>query len=208
MGRQGFREAADCFVETVRLVPGDLWDAPALGVWSVRSLVGHASRALLIVEQFAAVAPAAVDIADSADYYRRAFTGEGTNERIAERGRLTGEELGDDPAGAVAALRDRVLAAVDALPDDHPLGTLIGGIRLIDYLPGRTTELVVHTLDLGRAVGVDGPPSAAGAGRRAAPARRARAGVGARRGARAHRNGAALRNRRLLRAGRVGPPSP
>ena len=158
MGRQGFREAAGCFVETVRLVPGDLWDAPALGVWSVRSLVGHASRALLIVEQFAAVEPAAVDIADSADYYRRAFTGEGTNDRIAERGRLTGEELGADPAGAVAALRDRVLAAVDALPDDHPLGTLIGGIRLIDYLPGRTTELVVHTLDLGRAVGVDVRP--------------------------------------------------
>ncbi len=162
MSRQGYREAADFFVETVRLVPGDRWGAPALGVWSVRSLVGHASRALLIVDQFSRVEPASIDIPDSVDYYRRAFVGEGTNERIAERGRQTGEELGADPARAVAELRDRVLARVDALHDNHPLGTLIGGIRLIDYLPGRTTELVVHTLDLAEAIGADvQPPSQA-----------------------------------------------
>ncbi len=153
MSRQGYREAADFFVSTVRLVSPDQWGAPALGVWSVRDLVGHASRALLIVEQFSYVAPPSIDIADSTEYYRRAFVGEGTNERIAERGRQTGEELGADPAQAVAALRDRVLARVDSLPDEHPLGTLIGGIRLIDYLPGRTTELVVHTLDLAEAIG-------------------------------------------------------
>ncbi len=158
MGRQGYREAADFFVETVRRVPNDQWDAPALGVWSVRSLVGHASRALLIVEQFSKVPPASIDIEDSVDYYQRAFTGEGTNERIAERGRQTGEELGPDPARAVADLRDRVLGLVDSLPDDHPLGTLIGGIRLIDYLPGRTTELVVHTLDLASALGIEARP--------------------------------------------------
>ncbi len=158
MGRQGYREAADFFVETVRRIPSDQWDAPALGVWSVRSLVGHAGRALLIVEQFSQATPTAIDIEDSVDYYLRAFTGEGTNERIAERGRQTGEELGPDPARAVAELRDRVLGVVDALPDDHPLGTLIGGIRLIDYLPGRTTELVVHTLDLAAALGVEARP--------------------------------------------------
>ena len=158
MGRQGYREAANFFVETVRRVPNDQWDAPALGAWSVRSLVGHASRALLIVEQFSIVAPASIDIEDSVDYYQRAFTGAGTNERIAERGRQTGEELGPDPAHAVADLRDRVLAVVDSLLDDHPLGTLIGGIKLIDYLPGRTTELVVHTLDLTAALGVEAHP--------------------------------------------------
>ena len=158
MDRQGYREAADFFVETVRRVPNDQWDAPALGVWSVRSLVGHASRALLIVEQFSKVPPASIDIEDSVDYYQRAFTGAGTNERIAERGHQTGEELGPDPARAVADMRDRVLGLVDSLPDDHPLGTLIGGIRLIDYLPGRTTELVVHTLDLAVALGIEARP--------------------------------------------------
>ncbi len=154
MSREGYREGADFFVEVTRLVPDEAWDAPGLGAWSVRSLVGHTSRALLIVEQFSRVAPVRVDIADSVEYYRRAFVGEGTNERIAERGRQTGKELGADPAGAVAELRDRVLARVDALPDDHALGTLIGGMRLVDYLPGRTMELVVHTLDIAEAIGV------------------------------------------------------
>lgn len=42
---------------------------------------------------------------------------------------------------------------VDSLPDDHPVGTPWGEMRLADYLPTRTFELVVHTLDLAAAVG-------------------------------------------------------
>ena len=32
--------------------------------------------------------------------------------------------------------------------DDAVVGTFVGGIRLLDYLPSRVVELVVHTLDL------------------------------------------------------------
>ena len=45
-------------------------------------------------------------------------------------------------------------ALVDSLADDHPVGTPWGEMRLADYLPTRTFELVVHTLDLVGAVGL------------------------------------------------------
>ena len=53
------------------------------------------------------------------------------------------------------------------LLDEHDgtalLTTIAGGMRLQDYLPTRTFELVVHTADLALALGVpiDAPPTAA-----------------------------------------------
>jgi hypothetical protein len=41
-----------------------------------------------------------------------------------------------------------VLPLVAARPDDAPVQTAVGGMRLGDYLPTRVFELVVHTLDL------------------------------------------------------------
>jgi hypothetical protein len=56
-----------------------------------------------------------------------------------------------------------VLALVDSSPDDalvtSPLGTTS---TLIGYLPTRTFELAVHTLDLAGAVGVAVPTTLAG----------------------------------------------
>ncbi|MXZ69596.1 MAG: hypothetical protein F4Z17_11675, partial [Acidimicrobiia bacterium] len=52
---------------------------------------------------------------------------------------------------------DSVFCLVDALPDDHPVATPVGEMRLADYLPTRTFELVVHTLDLAGEVGEDNP---------------------------------------------------
>ena len=36
---------------------------------------------------------------------------------------------------------------LEELSDDHIMGTLTGGMRLIDYLPTRTFELIIHTMD-------------------------------------------------------------
>ena len=70
--------------------------------------------------------------------------------------------LGDDPAGAVRLLLDAVtddLARADARP---VITTYAGGMRLRDYLPTRTFELVVHGLDIAAAVPVRWtPPPAA-----------------------------------------------
>ena len=59
-------------------------------------------------------------------------------------GRRTGPASRDGPVGPGR----RVLARVEATPDDAVLGTFVGGITLVDYLPSRVVELVVHTLDL------------------------------------------------------------
>ena len=90
------------------------------------------------------------------DYYA-AFrtTAAGEDGAIAERGKEAGRLLGDDLAGAVAALAARVLERVDGAPDDAPVATPAGTMRLIDYLPSRVFELTVHRLDICRAVGFD-----------------------------------------------------
>ena len=55
---QEFATAAACLVATVHQIqPGD-WDKPGLGEWTVRDLVGHASRALSTVEQYLGHEPA------------------------------------------------------------------------------------------------------------------------------------------------------
>ena len=59
-----FTEGAAWFVTTVGRV-GDRWTRPGLGDWDVRALVGHTSRALLTVEEYAA-RPATDVVATSA----------------------------------------------------------------------------------------------------------------------------------------------
>ena len=144
MSRQAFDQAVTFFVDTVSRIPADQWDAPGLGVWDVRSLVGHTTRALLTVEQYAAVGADRV--------------GFGTAGDIAERGRAAGQALGDDPAAAVREIAERVVSLVASLPDDHPLKTPAGELPLTSYLPSRVLELTLHAMDLAGAIGATVEP--------------------------------------------------
>ena len=163
---EDFGASARAFVEVVgRLAPDDL-TLPGLGVWDVRALVGHTSRALSTVETYLAVGRQPVEIAEPVDYFLAALGAPaGTPQRaerdaaIAERGRQAGAELGDDPATAVAELAERVVGLVGRTPPDAPVATPAGTMRLSAYLPTRTLELTVHSLDTCRAVGVTPPPS-------------------------------------------------
>ena len=161
--RQCFRDAAGSFVEVVASIGPDDWTGPALGVWTVRDLAGHTSRALLTVESYLdpSVTADGAAPADAVDYFRAA-RGVADAEGIAERGRQAGAALGDDPHATVAALAERVLALVDGSPDDalitSPMGTRTALVR---YLPTRTFELAVHTLDLAAATGVAVPAALA-----------------------------------------------
>ena len=71
---------------------------------------------------------------------------------MAERGREAGAALGADPAAAVAGIAARVLPVVGACDGTEVITTIAGGMRLADYLPTRTFELVVHTADLAAAL--------------------------------------------------------
>jgi hypothetical protein len=156
--RQAYREAAQFFVDTVARIPGGLWDSPALGVWTVRDLVGHTNRILVHNEAYAAKPAASRDIQDAAGYYLTVMKNV-THEEIAQRGKESGQALGQDPLSTVKATAQKAMVVLDKLPDDLLLSSLAGGIRLIDFLPTRVLELVVHTLDIASDAGVKaGPP--------------------------------------------------
>ncbi|WP_374458020.1 maleylpyruvate isomerase N-terminal domain-containing protein [Nocardioides sp.] len=153
--RTAFTDAAGWFVDTTALV-GDRWAQPGLGEWDVRSLVGHTSRALLTVEAYLDRPAGHVDVESALDYFLWARAS-ADHAAVAERGREAGEALGSDPA-AVAAIAERVLARVGASHGEEVVTTIAGGMRLVDYLPTRTFELVVHTADLAVALGVRAEP--------------------------------------------------
>ena len=145
MSKETFGEAVQFFLGVASHVPDDAWANEALGVWNVRDLVGHTSRAILLVEEYATEGTTR--------------SGFGTPDEIAERGRQAGRALGDDPVGALQTLADRVLTLVERLPDDHPMHTP-GGVRpLSRYLPTRVAELTIHTVDLANTLGIDAEPS-------------------------------------------------
>lgn len=160
-----FDQAAAFFVGTVSLVGSEQWDAPGLGEWSVRDLVGHTSRALLTVEAYLGQPASAVEVDSPADYFLKAAASIGAAGRVAQRGREAGAALGANPAQAVREIATRVLDLVSRTDDARIVATPVGGMRLGDYLPTRTFELIVHTLDLAAALHatVQPPPEATAA---------------------------------------------
>jgi Mycothiol maleylpyruvate isomerase N-terminal domain len=158
--RCAYRSAAEALIAAGARVPADAWDRLGIGVWSVRELLGHASRALATVETYLNAANGPVTLTHPLDYYG-AIADRADPDAVAVRGKEAGQALGDDPAGAVSTLARRILQRVDGEPDDAPVATPAGTMRLIDYLPSRVFELTVHRLDVARALGyvdeVEGP---------------------------------------------------
>ena len=156
-----FFDASAWFLATITMV-GDRWEDPGLGEWDIRALVGHTSRSYLTVEEYLGRPAAAVEVIDAVAYYqaiRKFYDTPG----VAERGREAGRALGADPVAAVQQMAKRVEALVRTKDGSELLTSLGGGMRLVDYLPTRTFELVVHTADLCRALDVtpDVPKAAA-----------------------------------------------
>jgi Mycothiol maleylpyruvate isomerase N-terminal domain len=162
-----FVHAADWFVALTSIVPTDAWTANGLGEWTVRDLVGHTGRAMSTVAEYASDVVGEPELPGTVDYYRGMVlsgpTAADLNAAVAERGRHAGAELGSDPVHAVTALRDSVVALLRSVDLDSLATSRGGTIRMRDYLPTRTFELTVHSLDLQRAMqrlGVPGIPSA------------------------------------------------
>ena len=151
-----FAEATHWYQDVLAQV-GDRWAAPGLGEWDVRALAGHTSRALLTVETYLGQPAGAVAVSSTADYYAAARQ-IAAGPAVAQRGRDAGAALGHDPVTAVAQIASRVLPLVAALSGTELLTTVVGGMRVADYLPTRVFELVVHTADLAVALGVPGEP--------------------------------------------------
>lgn len=150
-----FASAARAFDDLVGRLPDDRWDGPGLGVWDLRSLVGHASRSLITVSTYLHKPAESATVGSAADYYVAAKAlATADVEAVVERGRQAGLALGDAPREAVHALVDRVVQQVVASPDCL-IETIAGGMWLRDYLPTRTFELVVHSQDIAGAAAMD-----------------------------------------------------
>jgi uncharacterized protein (TIGR03083 family) len=154
--RSTFRDAAATVADLVGRVPAEAWSGPGLGVWDLRALVGHTSRSLVTVATYFAQRTPAVEVPSPEAYYTAiAQAGAAGGEAVAERGRAAGAALGDEPSAAFRTLLDAASAALDQVADDDVVPTIMGGMRVADYLPTRTFELVVHGGDIGIATGLD-----------------------------------------------------
>jgi Mycothiol maleylpyruvate isomerase N-terminal domain len=151
-----FASAARSFAGLVRRIPGEAWDGPGLGDWDLRALVGHASRSLITVSTYLQAPAEREDVATPQDYYVgiAEYVATVGAEAITERGRQAGRDLGDDPLRTIDGLVERVLGELAGA--GNPLIEVIGGlgVRLHTYLPTRTFELAVHSLDIARAAGL------------------------------------------------------
>ncbi|MCL4413405.1 MAG: maleylpyruvate isomerase N-terminal domain-containing protein [Actinobacteria bacterium] len=162
--RSTFRCAVDGFVAVVDAVPSTRLSEGALGSWNIRDLIGHASRALSTIESYGGRTIEGPLTAGPAGYFAQigeAPPGSDARRRrddmIAERGREAGAALGDNPAATVRTLAERVIDLVDTMGGDTPVASPAGQMTLAGYLPTRTFELVVHTLDLATALGLPVP---------------------------------------------------
>jgi uncharacterized protein (TIGR03083 family) len=149
---RAYGDAAQSFVETVALIGDADWDAPGLGEWSVRELVAHANRSLANV----------VEYVEHPQPPAERGSGYFSDEAIAARARDAAVALGGDPAGTVAADAAAAAGLVERSSPDTTVGSPMATLTLAQYLPSRTAELVVHTLDVARALDreVAVPPTA------------------------------------------------
>lgn len=149
-----FGQSSAAFLDLVRRIPLERWDEPALGVWSVRSLVGHTTRALLTVETYLhADEPGHVSIPTAENYYAAVYSQYSEPEEVAERGVQAGVWLGDDPVSKIAEARMTAIALIEAQHEGRAVSIGGMGIPLDEYLRTRVMELVVHSIDLARATG-------------------------------------------------------
>ena len=119
-------------------------------------------RAFTTILSYSAKPADKVELERPVDYFLKAFESLADPKQVAELGRAAGLEIIDDPRLMVRGFAMYVKNKLDELSDDYVLATPVGGIRLIDYLPTRTFELVIHTMDLAKAVGVNDEPPESG----------------------------------------------
>jgi uncharacterized protein (TIGR03083 family) len=150
-----FETAGHAFLDLVAEVKPAKWSEPALGVWDVRSLVGHTARAITTVEQYLLV-PAATEITapDAETYYAEVLTVYTDNEAIAARGVEAGNALNENSGAEFEAALNRDLELITSNGVDRLVAIGPIGIPLGEYLRTRVFELVVHSMDIGKATGL------------------------------------------------------
>ena len=158
-----FTQASESFVQLLGQVTPEQWEQPGIGSWTVRSLAGHTARAILTVESYLGQdEPGSLTIPSAEHYYNEVLEQFTDHASIEARGVEAGLWLGDDPVAQVSEALSRTRALIAAQPSDRLVSIGGMGILLDQYLRTRVVELVVHSLDLARAIGVVYVPPADG----------------------------------------------
>jgi len=150
-----FAEESAAAEQTLRDVPADAWDRPALGSWNLAQLGAHLVRAVTRVPEYL---PRPVDgepAVDRVGYLR--YDAEDMSAAIAQR--AVDEAQGVDPTTLCSRFAVGWRATIAAANDHGPqqvLWTVMGPMRLDDYLATRILEVVIHHLDV--RVALDLPP--------------------------------------------------
>lgn len=159
-----FLAATEMFADLCAAIADHQWALPGLGEWDVRALVGHTLRAVTTVPTYLSEPrPDAVVCSGPGEYFALSRGIPGADDAaVAARGHEAGRRLGPDPLATVRAEIGRAREALAAIGSEDPvLPTVVGAMRLSDYLPTRTFELTAHSLDISRATGLPlQPPTA------------------------------------------------
>jgi hypothetical protein len=158
--RRTFRSAAIAFADLVSRIPPERLDGPGLGEWTLRDLLGHtASSALRQVPAVLAQPAPALLVPTPEGYFAtvRKAPPELVTAAVAAStsdARDTGKALGDPPVPTISGMIGQATSALAGAGDDDLVATPAGGMRVRDWLPTRTFELVVHGSDAAAAAGL------------------------------------------------------
>jgi hypothetical protein len=153
--RRTFRASAVLFVDLVSRLPGDRWELPALGDWNLRDLVGHTMSSGLRQIPAVLAKPATEIAVDTPEGYfalSRSVPPEVYAAAVAASSADARESGMTMNAGELAGRATQALAAAG---DDDIVTTPGGGMRVRDWIPTRTLELVVHGMDIAQAGGIE-----------------------------------------------------
>ncbi|MCS5717193.1 maleylpyruvate isomerase family mycothiol-dependent enzyme [Herbiconiux sp. CPCC 205763] len=149
-----FFQSASAFHDLVTRIDDSQWESVALGEWTLRSLVGHTTRAILTVESYLLLDdPGYPNVQNAESYYARVYRDLTDPAAVAARGVEAGIWLGADPAHAISDALSRAMTLVDSAPPERIVSIGGLGIALPEYLRTRVFELVVHSMDISRATG-------------------------------------------------------
>src|ERR1700712_3102168 len=117
-----FHDSATAFIDLVGRIDEHQWDEPGLDEWSVRSLVGHTTRAILTVETYLGHDDhGRVGVPSAEDYYALIYSDFAEPSAVAQRGVDAGIWLGEHP---VPKIRE-ALARADQAIADAPSGRVV-----------------------------------------------------------------------------------
>ena len=151
--RAAFVEASEFVLEVIDAVEDPQWELPGLGMWTVRELAVHTSRAWTTLILYAG-RTGEVTIHSSVEYFVAALSsGPDVHDQVAQRSREQAASLAEPVSQDAHRLFREAENVLERTPADQVMATFAGGIRLVDYLPTRVVELVVHGIDLCAAVG-------------------------------------------------------